>query len=267
MLPELEIVKTKSGLFCLFKNDDLIGKSLRDVGSFAEKEAHLAITFAKRRPGSLVLDIGANLGAFAIPVGRELSGLGGSGINVHCFEPQRTVHLQLCTNVFINRLSNVMVYNVAVGHQNSEISIPVLDFERSRNPGGFSVDPSIRKNLTQSAAKGITASNFYSAALETVDQVALDSLSFEAPIAFIKLDVEGHELECLKGATKTLQDSLFPPIVLEDWGSKFDWYREKSSQLRSHLTEDLGYILESIGGRELLAQHPKHPLNTSEFSR
>ena len=77
MLPELEIVKTKSGLFCLFKNDDLIGKSLRDVGSFAEKEAHLAITFAKRRPGSLVLDIGANLGAFAIPVGRELSGLGG----------------------------------------------------------------------------------------------------------------------------------------------------------------------------------------------
>ena len=77
MLPELEIVKTKSGLFCLFKNDDLIGKSLRDVGSFAEKEAHLATMFAKGRPGSLVLDIGANLGAFAIPVARELSGLGG----------------------------------------------------------------------------------------------------------------------------------------------------------------------------------------------
>jgi hypothetical protein len=72
MLPELEIVKTKSGLFCLFKNDGLIGKSLRDVGSFAEKEAHLAITLAKGRPGCLVLDIGANLGAFAIPVAREL---------------------------------------------------------------------------------------------------------------------------------------------------------------------------------------------------
>lgn len=242
MLPELEIVKTKSGVFCLFKNDDLIGKSLRDVGSFAEKEAHLAISFAKGRPGSLVLDIGANLGAFAIPVARELSGLGGGGINVHCFEPQRTVHLQLCTNVFINRLSNVMVHKVAVGQQNSEISIPVLDFERSRNPGGFSIDPSIRKNLAQSAARGITAPNVYSTALESVDQVTLDSLSFEAPIAFIKLDVEGHELECLKGATKTLRDNLFPPIVFEDWGSKFDWYREKSSRLRAYLTEDLGYV-------------------------
>ena len=160
-----------------------------------------------------------------------------------------------------------MVHNVAVGHQNSEISIPMLDFERSRNPGGFSIDPSIRENLTQSAAKGSTASNFYSATLERVEQVALDSLSFEAPIAFIKLDVEGHELECLKGATNTLQDNLFPPIVLEDWGSKFDWYREKSSQLRAYLTEDLGYVLESIGGRELLAQHPSHPVSASEFSR
>ena len=79
MLPELEILKTKSGTFCLFKNNDLIGQSLRRNGAFAEKETNLAINFAKGSPKSLVLDIGANLGAFAIPVAKRLSELEGGG--------------------------------------------------------------------------------------------------------------------------------------------------------------------------------------------
>jgi hypothetical protein len=79
------------------------------------------------------------------------------------------------------------------------------------------------------------------------------------------LDVEGHELECLNGAVKTLDDNLFPPIVLEDWGSKFDWYLEKSLQLRTYLTKELGYVLSPLGGRELLAQHPKHPREAKDF--
>lgn len=265
MLPELEILNTKSGIFCLFKNDDLIGESLRKSGAFAEKEATLAIDFANASPGSLVLDIGANLGAFAIPVAKRLSESGVGRSIVHCFEPQRTVFFQLCTNIFINRLGNVFVYNVAVGQQNTQITIPVLDFEKSKNPGGFSVDPAIRDNLAHSGAKGTTAMNFYSSDFESVNQVTLDSLSFDAPISFIKLDVEGHELECLKGAVKTLSDSLFPPIVLEDWGSKFDWYRQKSFELREYITKDLGYALLSLGGRELLAHHPKHPRDVREF--
>jgi FkbM family methyltransferase len=173
MLPELEILKTKSGTFCLFKNNDLIGQSLRRNGAFAEKETNLAINFAKGSPKSLVLDIGANLGAFAIPVAKRLSELEGGG-NIHCFEPQRTVFLQLCTNVFINRLSNVLAHNVAVGQQNTEIVIPVLDFEKSNNPGGFSVDPSTRDNLAHSGMRGITAINYYSTGFESVNQVTLD---------------------------------------------------------------------------------------------
>ena len=72
-------------------------------------------------------------------------------------------------------------------------------------------------------------------------------------------------MECLNGAVKTLDDNLFPPIVLEDWGSKFDWYLEKSLQLRTYLTKELGYVLSPLGGRELLAQHPKHPREAKDF--
>ncbi len=264
MIPELEILSTKSGTFCLFKNNDLIGEALRKNGVFAEKEVNLAIHFAKSLPGSTVLDIGSNIGAFAVPLANRLMEFG-AGISIHCYEPQRTVFMQLCTNIFINRITNVYTHNVALGQQKEKISIPVLDFEKSKNPGGFSVDPLVRENLILSGEAGVTAMNYYSNRFEMVNQVPLDSISFDQPIAFIKLDVEGHELECLKGAVKTLKDNSFPPIVLEDWGSKFDWYREKSFKLRAYLTKELGYVLSSLGGRELLAQHPECPTASSEF--
>ena len=40
----------------------------------------------------------------------------------------------------------------------------------------------------------------------------LDNLQFENPISFIKIDVEGHEIEVIKGAIKTINKNK--PILL-----------------------------------------------------
>ena len=59
---------------------------------------------------------------------------------VYAFEPQRIVFQQFCANVFLNRLDNVHAYNIALGDTVCKIQIPELDFWKSQNIGGFSVD-------------------------------------------------------------------------------------------------------------------------------
>ena len=48
-----------------------------------------------------------------------------------------------------------------------------------------------------------------------IEIVSLDSLSFDNPIAFVKVDVEGLELEVLKGMMKTIKKHK--PIMLLEY--------------------------------------------------
>ena len=87
-----------------------------------------------------------------------------------------------------------------------------------------------------------------------VQQIELDSLGYFEDVAFIKVDIEGLELEFFRGARKTIVENNFPPIIFELWD--LDWYKEKADQTRSYL-EELGYSFMPLG-MEILAQHPAH---------
>ena len=52
---------------------------------------------ASRKGDLVAVDVGANLGALAVPLGRALEGRG----VVHAFEPQRLIYYMLCGNVAI----------------------------------------------------------------------------------------------------------------------------------------------------------------------
>src|SRR3954466_6872256 len=56
----------------------------------------------------VVLDVGANYGAFTVALGSMVP-----SAMVHAFEPVPSVCTILCDNVFRNRLSNIAVYNTA----------------------------------------------------------------------------------------------------------------------------------------------------------
>jgi len=53
--------------------------------------------------GKDIIDIGSNNGNFAV----DFAHLVGDHGRVFCFEPQRIIYYQLCTNVFLNGLDNV----------------------------------------------------------------------------------------------------------------------------------------------------------------
>jgi len=254
MLPRVDIIRDKDATWLLMNSKDHISETIRTEGNWGANEAKICTLFLQNFKNPVVLDIGANLGGFTVPIAKKLSRHKGI---IFCFEPQRIVFQQLCANIFINSLDNVYPYNAALGDEISSIEIPELDFKLSRNVGGFSIDEKIRSEIDKEAKLGKTFSNTKNSNLSyTVPKLTLDSFGIFNNVAFIKIDVEGYELEVLQGSTQTLAKNNFPPVIFEVWEEKV-WYKQKAAETKKCL-EYLGYSFEHFG-REILAQHPRHP--------
>lgn len=230
-LPHVDIVHC-ADTYMLFQGKDLISQSIRQTGSYTPNLAKIAVDMI-RGTCKDVLDVGANIGTFTIPVAKQIQG------KVHAFEVQRVVFMQLCGNCILNRLDNVHCYHKCAsssgGHQ---VQIPVVDYAQSCNNGCFSTSDSIRNHLAKhDIAAKLTRHH------ETVDAVTIDSYSF-SNVGFVKLDVEGSELEVLRGMVKTLELNDFPPIIFESWGCK-SWYAEKHESLLTFL-KTMGYAIYQL---------------------
>jgi hypothetical protein len=74
-------------------------------------------------------------------------------------------------------------------------------------------------------------------------------------VRLIKIDVEGHELEVIKGGIETIKKNNYPPIIFEAWTWK-PWFEPKRKALLEYL-EGHGYDIRQLGHNNL-AQHPNH---------
>jgi hypothetical protein len=70
-----------------------------------------------------------------------------------------------------------------------------------------------------------------------VNVVPLDSVAPDAPIGFIKVDVEGHEMQVLRGGLETIRSNR--PVLLVEVESHDD--RQTRVDDVVHLLADLGY--------------------------
>jgi hypothetical protein len=119
------------------------------------------------------------------------------------------------------------------------------DYASEGNIGAFSIDKEVRENEYECKTEG---------AKEPLVVFTLDSGAHKN-VRLIKIDVEGHELEVLKGAKKTIKDNNYPPIIFEAWTWK-PWYQEKRKELFDYL-EGLGYEIQQLGQNNL-ATHRKN---------
>jgi FkbM family methyltransferase len=239
MLPNCELVKVDGTQFLVFKGIDLISNHLKKA--LYENDIHqLALKLLINEPDGLVLDIGANLGTFCVPLARKIPKL-----KFHAFEPQRIIGYQLGANIIINSLDNVTTSSHALsdGYKSLEIKLP--DYLSEANIGAFSIDPEVRANDYECGTAG---------EVQQIETCMLDDYAF-TNVRLIKIDVEGHELEVLRGAETTLEVNKFPPIIFEAWTWK-PWYQEKRQEVFKHLT-DLGYKIRELGENNL-AQHPAY---------
>src|SRR6185312_10827709 len=104
--------------------------------------------------------------------------------------PQRLMFQALCANVALNSCANVFTRQAAVGAAIGTVQVPVLDPREHNNCGGLSL---------LGPRSG-----------EPVPMVTVDSLEL-VDCQFMKIDVEGMEVEALRGAVATIE--RFRPIL------------------------------------------------------
>ena len=233
MLPNCQLIKVDGTQFLVFKGSDLISNHLKK--ELYEDDIHqLALKLLINEPSGTVLDIGANLGTFCVPLARKIPKL-----KFHAFEPQRLISYQLCANVIINSLDNVYTYELALSNKDTSIDFDMPNYAAETNIGAFSIDNEARNNEYECSTVNTT---------DRIDLIPLDFLTFDN-IRLIKIDVEGHELEVLQGGFETIKRNNYPPIIFEAWTWK-PWYQDKRTQVFDYL-QSYGYEIKEMGQNNL----------------
>lgn len=182
------ISRCRHGLFLYNRNDLYVGRSLNLYGEYSEAEVRLFASLVGA--GDVVVEVGANIGAHTVPLSRLVR----PGGAVVAIEPQRLAFQTLCANLALNGVRNVVARRAAAGAAAGWVAVPQADPTVEQNFGGVTL---------------IDCRQGERVALETVDSLELPRCRL------LKVDVEGMELEVLRGAADTIA-RLRPVLYVEN---------------------------------------------------
>ncbi len=216
-----------------------VGLEILEKSAFEVSEIDSTLTLLELRrkfhgDGVVALDCGANIGTHTIEWARRMTGWG----SVVAFEAQERVYYALAGNIAINNCFNARAIHAAVAEKDGSMTIPVPDY---LSPGSFGSLELKKRENPEFIGQTI---DYAGPNMAVVRMLALDSLKLPR-VDFIKIDVEGMELEVLDGATNTIRNSS--PILLVE-AIKVD-----QNKLRLSL-ESFGYQVFRAG-QNFLAVH------------
>ena len=173
------------------------------------------------QPGDICWDIGANIGFYTCLLASRVE----EGGAVVAFEPALRTCGYLRENVSLNRFTNVTVVNKGLGDKAEQRS---LYYSEARLAEGTA---SLKYANGQSASERVT--------LDTID-----NLTRELPVPdFIKIDVEGYQLEVLRGGEHCLKTHA--PLLMAELKDVGETNRTLFGEIENYVA-DLGYQLYEI---------------------
>lgn len=175
----------------LFK-DSLLSKFI--YFTFEETE----ITFLKRflKPGDFFFDIGSNIGLFSLHASPIIGNTG----RIYAFEPTPVTFERLQNNIVLNNFQNIKAENLGLSN-----SMKPLEFHVSNN--GYDAWNSVVR-LTQ-----LEDSSVIEIRTNTIDNYLAENNIQHVDL--IKIDVEGWELNVLKGAANLISRADSPVLMVE----------------------------------------------------
>jgi len=194
--PRFDYYQTPTGNFYLPRNckGDIVANAIKAGKLFDEAILDVAKSFVK--PGSIILDIGANYGQMSVAFSKIAA-----DTEVWAFEAQKMVFEILEKNIEANKVTNVKAfYNAVYNVNNKEFRFPVPDLVKFPSYGSYGLD--------LDATDGVP-----------VNSLTIDSLGFSRPISFVKIDIQGSDLAAMQGAVNTIAKYQMP--ILFEYEEQF----------------------------------------------
>lgn len=170
--------------------DPIFDKNIENViyerGVYEQGTVSVLQDFLKA--GDTFVDVGANIGWLSL-VGADRVAKNGK---VYAFEPVPTTFDILKSNKKLNEFSQIELNQFALGNKEETLTI----YPEKENRGGASI-------LNHHSEKGVD-----------IEVKKLDNLIINSTINVIKIDVEGFELDVLKGAIETIKKDN-PKLIIE----------------------------------------------------
>lgn len=213
----------------LYKTSFPLYKKMYSV--FKNKQDAFEIELLKKyiKPGDTVLDIGANIGFYAT----ILSDIVGEKGKIHCFEPDTTNfnHLKKTTSSY----KNIIINNKAVGPKTEKLKIYT---SKELNVDHRTYKPEEYDKESE------------------IDAVSIDDYLKGEKVDFIKMDIQGFEMEAIKGMKETLKNNPKAKMISEFWpyglrkagSSVTDYYK---------LLQDLNFKIELLKNEKLETLKPE----------
>lgn len=223
-----------------------VGHQLLETSMFDAPEVNTAVQLLglRRRhhdDGVVAIDGGANIGVHTLEWAMAMTGWG----RVIAIEAQERIFYALAGNIALNNCFNARAIHAAVSEHSGVMRMPQPDYMQASTLGSLELRGGPK---TEFIGQAIDYSEAASAEVRTL---ALDDLSLER-VDFLKLDVEGMEIEALDGARGLIERHR--PIVLAEF------IKTGVQPLHAWL-EARGYKVIQIG-LNLLGIHKDDPVNS-----
>ena len=190
--------------------------------SYEKDKFKKCMEYTDGKPKRIALDIGAHIGIWT----RRLSNLYD---HVHCFEP--VADAIECHKRNTSTITNTTLYEHALGSKEETLDMKVIVGRGGTNSFHY-------------GKKGKT--RMYEHKIVPMKVKSLDSYKFDN-VDFMKVDIESHELEMLKGAVETLE-KCNPIIFIEDPTYIYNQKNNKKDPTGLDFLCDLGYTVEKYLG-------------------
>lgn len=215
-----------------------VGFQILETAAFDPGEVKIALELlALRRKhfgdGVIAVDCGANIGVHTVEWASAMTGWG----SVIAIEAQERIYYALAGNIAINNCFNALAVNAAVSSETGTMQIP--------NPNYFLPSSFGSLELRQRPGNEFIGQPIdYADNTVLVRKMTLDELNLPR-VDFIKIDIEGMEMEALAGARETIRK--YRPILL------IEKIKTDNQQLEQWLREN-GYQTMALG-INILAVH------------
>jgi len=215
-----------------------------DVSSSGEAAAFRVLR-AKAEPPYCIFDVGSNQGQF---LRLALERVGTNDVSIHAFEPGRETFRLLAQSVGGD--ARVHVNNVALGREKGSA---VLHYDQA----GSGLASLTKRRLEHHR---IDFSQSETVEVDTIDGYC--SAHAIGRIHLLKLDIEGHELDALAGATKMFAAGAVDIVTFEFGGCNIDtrtffrdyWYFFRDAGFRLFRIAPSGYLAPVDEYREVMEQ-------------